>query len=111
MRLVMSMTIVVITAVDIVKSTAYKYLVEMNDRGMLKYDGRELITDKIQKVNTETTHVAVLGSISCEIPQLEKYVTLPMSVLGCIRRIRQWSPWLRCVGTDYYRDSSTVLLS
>lgn len=59
----------------------------MNDKGMLKYDGREILTDKIQKVNTETTHVAVLGSISCGIPQLEEeyieeYVTLPVSMFG-----------------------------
>lgn len=74
-------------ALGIVKSTAYKYLVEMNDKGMLKYDGREILTDKIQKVNTETTHVAVLGFISCGIPQLEEeyieeYVTLPVSMFG-----------------------------
>lgn len=74
-------------ALGIVKSTAYKYLVEMNNKGMLKYDGREILTDKIQKVNTETTHVAVLGSISCGIPQLEEqyieeYVTLPVSMFG-----------------------------
>jgi SOS regulatory protein LexA len=71
----------------IVKSTAYKYLVAMDERGILKYDGKEILTDKIQKVNTDTTHVAVLGSISCGIPQLEEeyieeYVTLPVSMFG-----------------------------
>lgn len=71
----------------IVKSTAYKYLVAMDESGILKYDGKEILTDKIQKVNTDTTHVAVLGSISCGIPQLEEeyieeYVTLPVSMFG-----------------------------
>lgn len=71
----------------IVKSTAYKYLIEMKDRGMIGYDGGNIITDKIEKTNVELTSVAVLGSVSCGMPQLEEeyaeeFVALPVSMFG-----------------------------
>ena len=71
----------------IVKSTAYKYLIAMRDLGMIEYDGENVQTDKTQKVNVEMTSVAVLGSISCGVPQLEEeyaeeFVTLPVSMFG-----------------------------
>lgn len=71
----------------IVKSTAYKYLLAMNDLGMIEYDGESIITDKIEKVKVEMNSVAVLGSISCGVPLLEEefaeeYVQLPVSMFG-----------------------------
>ena len=71
----------------IVKSTAYKYLIAMRDNGMIRYDGENVITDKTEKANVEFTSVAVLGSISCGVPQLEEeyaeeFVTLPVSMFG-----------------------------
>lgn len=73
--------------VGTVKSTIYRYLVEMNEKGILSYDGERILTDKIQKLNNDTMSVAVLGSVSCGIPQLEEeyieeYVTLPVSMFG-----------------------------
>lgn len=74
-------------ALGTVKSTVYRYLVEMNDKGLLAYDGKEILTDRMQKLNNDTMSVAVLGSISCGIPQLEEeyieeYVTLSVSMFG-----------------------------
>lgn len=74
-------------SLGIVKSTAYKYLIAMRDQGMIEYDGEKVLTDKIEKVNMELTSVAVLGSISCGVPQLEEeyaeeFVTLPVSMFG-----------------------------
>ena len=59
----------------------------MRDLGMIEYDGENVQTDKTQKVNVEMTSVAVLGSISCGVPQLEEeyaeeFVTLPVSMFG-----------------------------
>jgi repressor LexA len=70
----------------IVKSTAYKYLISMRELGIIRYDGENIITDKIKKTNVELTSVAVLGSISCGMPQLEEeyaveFVTLPVSIV------------------------------
>ena len=38
-------------ALGIAKSTAQKYLVEMNARGMLSYHAGEIVTEKIQKID------------------------------------------------------------
>lgn len=69
------------------KSTVQRYLVAMNEDGMLSYDGKELIIDKIRKTNKSTVNVAVVGSIACGISNLaeeniEEYVSLPKSMLG-----------------------------
>ena len=71
----------------IVRSTVYKYLVEMNARGMILYDGREIETTVTRKVRHETTSAAILGSIACGLPQyaeenIEEYVSLPVSMFG-----------------------------
>ncbi|MDO4486678.1 MAG: transcriptional repressor LexA [Bacillota bacterium] len=73
--------------VGISRSTVQRYLVAMNEDGMLSYDGKELITDKIRKTNKSTVNVAVVGSIACGIPNLaeeniEEYVSLPKSMFG-----------------------------
>lgn len=71
----------------IVRSTVYKYLVEMNARGMILYDGREIETAVTRKVRHETTSAAILGSIACGLPQyaeenIEEYISLPVSMFG-----------------------------
>lgn len=73
--------------VGIARGTAYKYLVAMDIDGMLQYDGEKIITDKTLKTDIELTNVAILGSISCGVPQLEEeyaegFVSLPVSMFG-----------------------------
>lgn len=74
-------------AVGIARGTAYKYLVDMSARGMIRYDGQQIITEKTSKVNAELTSVAILGSVACGIPQLEEenaeeYLPLPVALFG-----------------------------
>ena len=74
-------------AVGIARGTAYKYLVDMAERGMIKYDGQQIVTEKTSKVNAELTSVAILGSVACGIPQLEEenaeeYLSLPVALFG-----------------------------
>lgn len=74
-------------AMEIARSTAYKYLVEMNQRGMISYDGKTITTDIIEKSNPKMIRVAVLGGISCGLPNfaeenIEEYVSLPESLFG-----------------------------
>ena len=52
-------------ALGIVKSTVYKYLVAMNDRGMLSYRNGEIVTERTNKISLLTKPAAVLGSVSC----------------------------------------------
>ena len=72
-------------AVGIARGTAYKYLVAMSDNGMIRYDGQQISTEKTEKVQTELTSVALLGSVSCGVPTLEEeyaeeFVSLPVSM-------------------------------
>ena len=69
------------------RSTVYKYLVAMAQQGLLEYDGREIITGRTRKISGDTMRVAVLGSVSCGLPQyaeenIEEYVSLPVSLFG-----------------------------
>lgn len=74
-------------AVGIARGTAYKYLVDMAERGMIRYDGQQITTEKTSKVNAELTSVAILGSVACGLPQLEEenaeeYLSLPVALFG-----------------------------
>lgn len=71
----------------IVRSTAYRYLVEMNDRGMLSYDGHTIETPQIEKCVSGYFSAPIVGSIRCGDPELEEqhveeYVSLPESIFG-----------------------------
>ena len=74
-------------AVGIARGTAYKYLVSMNENGMIRYDGQQISTEQTEKVQTEFTSVALLISVSCGVPTLEEeyieeYVSLSASMFG-----------------------------
>ncbi len=69
------------------RATVYNYLVAMNERGILSYDGKTISTDNISKVNSSGTKANIVGSISCGIPigaeeSIEEYVTLPSAIFG-----------------------------
>ena len=75
--------------VGIAKTTSYRYLVEMDELGMLQYDGKErhIITKKIENKSAEASDCAVVGSVSCgpqllEEENIERYVSLPASIFG-----------------------------
>ena len=69
------------------KTTAYRYLVEMNDRGMVEYDGQDIETPVTRKYNAEQTSMAIIGSVPCGSPEyeeenIEEYVSLPTAIFG-----------------------------
>ena len=53
-------------------STAYRYLLEMDERGLITYDGKRISNDRIEKLNSNSgvIRAAVVGSIACGIPNL-----------------------------------------
>ena len=74
-------------AVGVSRGTAYKYLVAMNDNGMIEYDGKNIQTDVTRKLNTETVHTAIVGSVPCgslqyEEENIEEYISLPTAIFG-----------------------------
>ena len=69
------------------RGTVHKYLVEMEKRGMLSYQGRNITTARTEKMHTSTFKAAVVGDISCGLPNIaeehiEEYVSLPESMFG-----------------------------
>ena len=54
---------------------------------MLSYRNGEIVTERTNKISLLTEPAAVLGSVSCGMPQLEEeyieeYVSLPVSLFG-----------------------------
>ena len=73
--------------VGIAKTTAYRYLVEMNEQGMISYDGHTIETPQIDKSVSGYFSAPIVGSIHCGDPEteeehVEEYVTLPESIFG-----------------------------
>lgn len=73
--------------VGIARSTAYRYLVEMNERGMISYDGHIIETPQIDKCVSGYFSAPIVGSIHCGDPEteeehVEEYVSLPESIFG-----------------------------
>lgn len=74
-------------AVGIAKTTAYRYLVDMNERGMISYDGHSIETPQIDKCTSGYFSAPIVGSIHCGDPEteeehVEEYVSLPESIFG-----------------------------
>lgn len=69
------------------KSMVYKYLIDMNEKGYIKYDGTVIGTPTTSKADTGYTLSPIVGSVSCGEPQYEEenfesYVALPDSLFG-----------------------------
>lgn len=75
--------------VGIPRTTAYRYLVEMDRREMIEYDGksRTIITPMIRKFAPDSALCPLVGSIPCGAAQTEEenireYISLPVSLFG-----------------------------
>ena len=73
--------------IGIAKSTVHKYLVDMDRQGMLTYSGWSITTEKTEKMKYQKSSAAILGSISCGVPNfaeenVEEYLSLPESLFG-----------------------------
>lgn len=69
------------------RSTAFRYLTEMSQDGMLQYESGNIQTARIRKFSQETGCAPLIGNIACGLPQLEEefveeYVSLPVSLFG-----------------------------
>ena len=74
-------------ALSMAKSTVYRYLVAMDEDGMIEYDHKSITTEKTQKTRFATADVPLIGSVSCGAPLLEEeyiqcYVSLPTELFG-----------------------------
>ena len=75
-------------AVGVARGTAYRYLIDMAQRGMIDYNGAEITTDVTRKYTDPGTNAVILDcSVSCGIglPEEERVlenVKLPKTVFG-----------------------------
>ncbi len=75
-------------AVGVHKATVYRYLSEMNEKGLLRYDGRRVSTQKTALAQTGMTVASVFrGAIPCGAPEtveaaIDQFVKLPTALFG-----------------------------
>ena len=55
--------------VGISRTTVYRYLLEMDKKGMLSYDGKSIQTKNMIKSDYALNRVPVLGAIACGSPE------------------------------------------
>ena len=73
--------------VGLAKSSVQSYLKEMDENGMLSYDGNSIVTPSMGSLTAGYLVVPVVGSIHCGEPGMEDefiedYIRLPESVFG-----------------------------
>lgn len=71
----------------IAKGTAYKYLIEMRNLNMIRYENGVISTPITEKCNTKHSTAALVGEILCGTPQeeteeVEEFINLPNSLFG-----------------------------
>lgn len=74
-------------AVGTVKSNVYKYLDEMEERGILTRSKRKIVINDTIQASSELNRVPILGNVSCGLPEyteenFEEYVPLPVALFG-----------------------------
>ena len=74
-------------ALGISKATAFNYLKEMHDQGMVTYEDGVLQPRVTEKMNCNTANIPILGLIPCGTPEeqienTDEYITLPKSLIG-----------------------------
>ena len=73
--------------VGISRTTVYRYLLDMDKKEMLSYDGKSIQTKSMNKSDYALNRVPVLGAIACGSPELteeafEEFVALPVALFG-----------------------------
>lgn len=80
-------TTMIANEVGVSRGTAYKYLVEMNEKGIISYDGKRIATALTQNSNADRSMAPIVGTIRCGSPEeereeIQEYVSLPSSIFG-----------------------------
>ena len=78
-------TTMIANEIGVSRGTAYKYLVEMNEKGIISYDGKRIATALTQNSNADRSMAPIVGTIRCGSPEEEReeiqvYISLPASI-------------------------------
>lgn len=71
----------------IAKSSAHRYLTEMDQRGIISYRAGEILTKMIGALSFSVKNTPLAGGVACglpveEEPRIEEYVPLPTAIFG-----------------------------
>lgn len=80
-------TTMIAIEVGVSRGTAYKYLVEMAEKGLISYDSGKIVTSLTQNSNVDRSNAPIVGAIRCGTPEeeraeIQEYVSLPASIFG-----------------------------
>ena len=69
------------------RSAVHRYLVAMNEAGMLEYDGQTILTPSLRDRFSGMRRIGIVGSVACGLPSEagsvpEESMTLPVSMTG-----------------------------
>lgn len=69
------------------RGTVHRYLVEMNEKGLISYDGKTIKTEITEKVQISNSGIPICGSIPCGSPveeaeHIDTIVSLPSAIFG-----------------------------
>ena len=75
------------TALGISKGTAHNYLKAMDERGLISYQGGELLTRVTKKCSMGQVGIPLAGVIPCgppeeEVEDIDEYIFMPRALLG-----------------------------
>lgn len=78
---------VISNGVGLHRSNVHRYLIEMNEKGMLTYDGHFIGTEATIKKRQRSVMAAHVGSVRCGTPEFEEqdidtYYALPEEIFG-----------------------------
>lgn len=73
--------------INMPRGTVHKYLVDMDERGIISYNGKDITTELTQNSNVDRSNAPLVGSIRCGTPEeeraeIEEYIALPASIFG-----------------------------
>lgn len=74
-------------ALGINKSTAWRYLKEMNDANLISYSGDDVSTNATEKIAMDQVSIPLAGAIPCGTPEeqeenIEAYYSFPRAMFG-----------------------------
>ena len=84
--------------VGVAKTTSYRYLVEMNEKGIISYDGKTIETSHTDKCVSGYFSAPVVGSVRCGDPETEEE-----SVEECVNVLLK-ARTKAINGAEYYRS-------
>lgn len=75
------------TELKIAKSTAYRYVCELDRDGVLKYNGSTIVTELIDKTDDQSQFAPISGKIACGsltevVEDFEGFIALPTAIFG-----------------------------